>query len=183
MSGEITSIPNTIWRDQYMPATFKGARFHCEANAIESGRRIVQHEFPKKELPWAEDMGRAAASFTIRGYCIAYPFDADEFWQRDYRTARNRLAKALNELGAGMLELPTYRPLMVVCMRYRLTEEERFGGYCVFDMTFTEQGVDPQQYVPGADTAGQVGDASEALRNQVQRTLAPPSTPARVVSA
>jgi hypothetical protein len=40
-------------------------------------------------------------------------------------------------------------------------------------------------YVPTADTAGQVSDASQALRDQVQRTLAPPSasTPTRTVSA
>jgi hypothetical protein len=72
---------------------------------------------------------------------------------------------------------------MVVCMRYRLTEEERFGGYCVFDMTFTEQGVDPNMYVPTANTAGLVNDASQTLRDQVQRTLAPSSTPARTVEA
>jgi hypothetical protein len=79
--------------------------------------------------------------------------------------------------------MPTYQPLMVVCMRYRLTEEERFGGYCVFDMTFTEQGVDPSVYAPAADTTGLVNDASQALRDQVQRTLAPPTIPERTVSA
>ena len=42
------------------------------------------------------------------------------FWRRDYRQARNKLAQKLNEVGAGLLQLPTYQPLMVVCMRYRL---------------------------------------------------------------
>ena len=181
--SSITDIPNTVWRDQLLPATYKGARFHCEVNAIESGRRIVQHEFPKKDLPYAEDMGRAAAMFTIRGYCIAYPSDDDDFYQRDYRQARNKLAQKLNEVGAGLLQLPTYQSLMVVCTRYRLMEEERFGGYCVFDMTFTEQGVDPSVYAPAADTAGQVSDAAQQLRDQVQRTLTTPGTPASTVSA
>ena len=61
-----------------MPASFNGARFHCEANARESGRRIVEHQFPKKELPYAEDMGRAAREFTVRGYCIVFPYDSGE---------------------------------------------------------------------------------------------------------
>jgi len=150
--SSILDISNTRWRDQLMPATFKGARFHCEVAGIQSGRRIVQHEFPKKELPYAEDMGRAAAVFTVRGYCIAYPFDEDAFYQRDYRQARNLLAQKLNEIGSGELQLPTYRPLQVVCSQYQLTEEERFGGYCIFNMVFQEQGVDPQQYTPGEDT-------------------------------
>jgi len=180
----ITDISNTRWRDELMPASFKGARFHCEVNGIESGRRIVQHEFPKKDLPYAEDMGRAAAMFTVRGYCIAFPSDEDDFYQRDYRQARNRLAQKLNEVGAGMLQLPTYQPLMAVCMRYRLSEEERFGGYCVFDMTFTEQGVDPSRYAPTADTGGQVSGASQALRDELKRVLSTPGkTPERTVEA
>ena len=40
-----------------------------------------------------------------------------------------------------MLQLPTMPPIMVVCPGYRWSEEERYGGYCVFDMQFIEYGV------------------------------------------
>jgi prophage DNA circulation protein len=163
------------WRDYLMRASFKGAAFHCESNARESGRRIVEHEFPKKELPYAEDMGRHAREFSIRGYCIVYQADADDLYQRDYRVPRDALIAALETEGGGELQLPTQTIQNVVCPKYRLTEEERFGGYCVFEMTFLELGLDPL-YDPGQeDTQATVANAAQAVRDQVQRALAPPN--------
>ena len=83
------------WRKDLQPASFRGAFFHVETNSKENGRRIVVHEFPKKDLPYAEDMGRRAYEFSVRGYCIVYPKDLvgerNELYRRDYRIARNRL--------------------------------------------------------------------------------------------
>jgi|SRR5262245_49456701 len=147
----ITDIPNTRWRDELLPASFRGAAFHCEAGSWECGRRIVQHEFPKKDLPYAEDMGRRAVEFTVRGYCIAYPGNPIgapvagggqvTLYQRDYRQPRLALQRELDSGQPGVLQLPTMAPMMVVCPRYRLQEDERRGGYCVFDMQFQEFGL------------------------------------------
>lgn len=174
-----------VWRKALMPASFNGARFHCEANARESGRRIVEHQFPKKELPYAEDMGRAAREFTIRGYCIVFPYDSEyALYQRDYRRPRDELIKQLEAEGAGTLQLPTQPAQQVVCARYRMSEEERFGGYCVFDMTFLEYGLDPQALAPTIATASAIAEASEALRAQVLRAMsAPQLPPTRAISS
>ena len=152
--SSIFDIPNTKWRDELLPASFRGAEFHVESGGLESGRRIVTHEFPKKELPWAEDMGRRAVTCEVRGYCIAYPFDVDltGLYQRDYRVARNKLRAELDKGTPGVLQLPTLPPITVVCPRYRLTEESKAGGYCTFDMSFVELGEAPLQYVPNAQT-------------------------------
>ncbi|RXG91592.1 hypothetical protein EAS62_24240 [Bradyrhizobium zhanjiangense] len=175
-----------VWRRSLMPASFNGARFHCEANARESGRRIVEHQFPKKDLPYAEDMGRAAREFSVRGYCIVFPYDSEyTLYQRDYRIARDELMQQLEAEGPGILQLPTQPAQQVVCPRYRMSEEERFGGYCVFDMQFQEYGLDPQQFAPSLATVSAIVQASEALRSQVLRTLSeqplPPSS--KVISA
>jgi prophage DNA circulation protein len=132
------------FRDALLPASFRGAFFHVEAGARENGRRIVVHEFPKRELPYAEDMGRQAISFTVRGYCITYPRDDESpLYRRDYRIARDLLMAELEKEGDGVLQLPTLPRMRVVCQRYRLTEEEKAGGYCSFDMSFVEFGVSP----------------------------------------
>lgn len=160
-----------VWRKALMPASFNGARFHCESNSRESGRRIVEHQFPKKDLPYAEDMGRSAREFSVRGYCIVFPYDSEyTLYSRDYRRARDELIKQLEAEGPGILQLPTQPSQRVVCPRYRMSEEERFGGYCTIDMTFQEYGLDPQ-VVPNIATAAVVAAASEALRGQVQRSL------------
>jgi prophage DNA circulation protein len=164
------------WRDDWVRATYNGAPFHCEANSRESGRRIVEHEFPKKDLPYAEDMGRHAREFTVRAYCIVYPRDDDDLFRRDYRKPRDALIAALEQEGPGVLQLSTQPPQDVVITRYRMTEEERFGGYCVFDITFLEYGLDPLLDPSGQEnTATTVATSAQALRDQVQRSLAPPS--------
>ena len=164
------------WRKTKLsPAVFRQARFHCEMNAIESGRRIVEHEFPKKELPYAEDMGRHAREFTVRAYCIAYQRDDDDLFTIDYTVPRDALINALEQEGPGVLQLNTQPSQEVVVTRYRMTEEERFGGYCTFDITFLEYGLDPL-LDPNSSvlTSTAVAQAAQALRDQVQRTLAPP---------
>ena len=173
---EILELPSA-WRNSLLPASFNGARFHCETNARESGRRTVEHQFPKKELPYAEDMGRQAREFTVRGYCIVYPYDRDDLNQRDYRVARDALLLQLEQEGPGVLQLPTQPSQMVVCPRFRMTEEDRFGGYCVFDMTFQEYGVDPSTVAPTQSTAAAIASTSQALSNQVLRSLTQPALP------
>ncbi|MBO4220815.1 DNA circularization N-terminal domain-containing protein [Bradyrhizobium neotropicale] len=171
--ANIFDVPSA-WRDQLMPASYNDARFHCEVNSRQSGRRIVEHEFPKKDLPYAEDMGRQAREFSVRGYCIVYPYDSEILlFRRDYRQDRNLLIEALEAEGPGVLQLPTQPPQLVVCARYRITEEERFGGYCVFDMTFLEYGIDPQRWAPPIDTAAALNSASKNMRNEAMRVLKP----------
>jgi prophage DNA circulation protein len=129
------------WRDALMPASFRGAEFHVEVGNAESGRRIVVHEFPKRDVPYAEDMGRRAVEFSVRAYCISFPSDmGGVLYRRDYRIARDRLGRQLETEGPGILQLPLLKPMAVVCQRYRLTEEQKAGGYCSFDIQFVESG-------------------------------------------
>lgn len=173
--SDIFDLPSA-WRHSLMPAAFNGARFHCESNSRESGRRIVQHQFPKKERPYAEDMGRQAREFSVRGYCIVFPYETGEpLYGMDYRLPRDRLMQQLEAEGPGVLQLPTQTPMMVVCPRYRMQEEQRFGGFCTFDMVFQEYGLDPSLVAPGLATATISMQTSMQLRDQVLRSLAPPS--------
>jgi prophage DNA circulation protein len=168
------------FRDALLPASFKGAMFHVSAGGKESGRRIVVHEFPKRELPYSEDMGRKSFHFSVRGYCITYPIDTDvDLYSIDYRRARNALISALESEGSGTLQLPTLDPFLVACSGYTWSETEREGGYCVFDMTFSEQGLAPA--AAGQDTrtnlisdsiklADRVATVMEGLESQLRRT-------------
>jgi prophage DNA circulation protein len=142
VASVITDLKNP-WRDGWQPASFRGAFFYVESNSKSSGRRIVLHEFPKRDFPYPEDMGRHAWQFTVRGYLIQYPFDNSAHDPRqtpDYRIPRDALIAALEAAGPGVLQLPTIRPVTVVCPEYRWTEETNKGGYVVFDMTFQEYG-------------------------------------------
>jgi prophage DNA circulation protein len=158
--GSISDIHNP-WRDDLVPASFDGNEFFVDVGAREGGRRLVIHQFPKKETPYVEDMGRQATQFSVRGYCI------QSVSRPDYRPARDALQQRLDTGGYGDLQLPTMRPMKVACLRYRLTEEERLGGYCVFDMQFVEAGVSP--FKPTASPQQQLQQKATALQS---RTLA-----------
>jgi prophage DNA circulation protein len=168
------------WRDALLPANFDGCFFHVEAGSKENGRRIVVHEFPKKDTPYAEDMGKRAIEFSVRAYCIQYPLDAasgdpvpgDErfLYMRDYRIARNLLRDRLEREGSGTLQLPSLPPMRVVCPRYRLSEEERLGGYCVFDIQFVEFGAPPAG--PQISTRDRLLQQAAAMELQTMRNLA-----------
>jgi prophage DNA circulation protein len=128
---------------------FRNARFHVDTGVRESGRRIVPHEFPKRDVPYAEDMGRRAREFTVRAYIIVYPMeraaDAHPLHKRNYIPARDALIAALETEGPAELQLPLLGVLNVACSRYRITEEDKLGGYCVFDMSFVEYGQAPAE--------------------------------------
>ena len=131
-------------------------------------------------------MGRKAMGFSVRAYFIAYPFDTNQpLYRRDYRTPRNNLIKVLDAGQAGLLQLPTQAPMMVVCLQYRMTEEERFGGYCVVDMSFIEYGKTAN--VQPDVTAGLL-QASQTMIQRVMTVMAqgprpvlPPAPPPQVV--
>jgi prophage DNA circulation protein len=167
----ILDIPNTVWRDQLLPAMFRGQQFHMESMSRENGTHVVTHQFPKRDVPYSEPMGRRAFEFTLRGYTIAYPFNSNQpLYQRDYRVPRDNLIKVLEEGLPGSLQLPTLPPMYVLCTRYRVTEEEKLGGYCSFDMSFVEYGIKPT--LSAQDTFAQVVSTSETLKQRVQAVLA-----------
>lgn len=72
-------LPFQPWRASLLPASFGGAEFKVEAGAKSGGRRIAEHEYPKQDTPFGEDMGRKAHRWQITGYCIGpyYTIDRD----------------------------------------------------------------------------------------------------------
>jgi prophage DNA circulation protein len=158
------------WRDEYLPASFRGALFHCASNAFDGGERVVVHEFPKKDFPYTERMGRKAGEFTVRGYIVAYGGDyGNVLMRRDYRIARDQLRYVLDLGEEGQLQLPSLPVMNVICQRYRLSEEQRFGGYCTFDMSFVESGTSPLYY--SQDTQAGIIEEADELRKQVLSNL------------
>lgn len=174
---------HNAWRDALLPAMFDGVPFFCEAGSRETGRRVVIHEYPKRELPYSEDMGRRAIQFTVRGYIVSFMKDmglrsgsgpiqlpvtsmpkggiAASLYMKDYRIGRDLLQTRLDNPSEGVLQLPNMAragtgavlTLTAICSGYRMVEEDRFGGYAVFDMTFVEYGLINRMPPPSAVTA------------------------------
>jgi len=120
------------WRARLRRASFAGAVFHVEQQSRASGMRAVVHEYPKRNDPYTEIMGRQAVRYQVTGYCIG----------PDYQLEKDQLVAVLERPEAGLLVdpyMPT-KPLMVVCERFSVTETRERGGYCTFEMSFVELG-------------------------------------------
>ena len=134
------------------PASFRGVSFDSFEQHTESGgRRIVRHEFPLRDTPYAEDLGRKAGQWQVEAFILR------NRWA-DYESARDRLRDALRAAGPGTLVHPWLGQMQVCVDGYTVRESTREGGYCQFSVTFVEAGslIEPDIQ---KDTAAKVEEA------------------------
>jgi DNA circularisation protein N-terminus len=172
------------WRRKLRLASFKGQPFYVEQQGRTSGRRTVVHQYPKRDLPYSEDMGREALHYAMTGYLLMAPnYVASDFYGNggviegtrmpsNYDDARDNLETALLSGGPGRLVDP-YNPRLMVggygpiggamlfmCEKYTITESRERGGYCVVEMSFVEYG-QPGQLQSMINTVYTVATASD----------------------
>jgi prophage DNA circulation protein len=130
MARNSNGMPSNPWRQRWRQASFKGATFYVEHDSRASGRRVALHQYPKRDTPYAEDMGRRAVRHIVNGYQIG----------PNYIGPRDSLISALESEGPGMLVHPLLGQMNVMCDAYSVSERRVAGGMCVFEMSFVESG-------------------------------------------
>ena len=137
------------WRDNLRPASYRGAVFYLSQAAGASGRRLAVHEYPQRDEPFAEDMGRSTRRFTLTGYVLG----------PDYMAARDALIQACEVEGPGPLVHPYRGEIQVSCESVRWTESQEEGGICRFELSFVE-GAENRSPAAPVNTRGAVIDAA-----------------------
>lgn len=151
------------WRDKLQQASFRTAPFEVERAGLSSGRRLALHEYPYRDLPFAEDLGRKARGYEVEAYVLASTIDASGARSSDYMEARDALIAALESgAGPGTLVHPYLGRMQVAVRSYRLSETTREGGIARFTISFVEAGL-PLEPGVAADTANLVDERSDAL--------------------
>lgn len=143
------------WRDSLQPARFRGVNFFVDSSDYSTGRRTVTHEYPFRDQPYSEDMGRKARTFSIEGYVLG----------DDYFTARNELLDALEKPGPGELIHPYHGTRSVAVASVRVRESTDRGGMATFSIEFEETPAQPAQPTVIPDAAGAVRDSASALQS------------------
>lgn len=118
------------WKDKLRPAKFRGVAFYVDTSAFETGRRGVLHEFPGRDIPYREDLGRKAKAYPLEGYILG----------SDYRAVKDRLIQACEKEGSGELIHPYYGKVNVCCESLTATESAGEGGFCKLSLKFVEAG-------------------------------------------
>lgn len=140
-------------------ASFKGAKFHVEETGGRFGRRTVLHQYPFRDLPYGEDLGRAARRFDITAFFI----DTAEY---------QAFVDACESEGAGTLIHPFYGKAFV---QLDDTADVRFpraeGGRYSVQVSFVEAGENTE---PDAqeDAGGLLDSAVEDALNLVGQEFA-----------
>ncbi|MHC1700281.1 MAG: DNA circularization protein [Humidesulfovibrio sp.] len=149
-------------RDNLRPGSFRGAPFVTESHDHTLGRRSVRHEYPKRDVPYAEDMGRLARGFAMELFVIG----------DDYMAQRDRLREALEKNGPGELVHPYLGTQTVqVDGEVHLRETLREGRMARFSVTFVEAGL---EIAPDTkqDTAWGVGKNADAVTEAAKEGFA-----------
>jgi prophage DNA circulation protein len=141
-------------------ASFRRVMFHVETGGRLSGRRTVVHEYPKRNDPYAEDMGRVARRWQFSGYLIYRPSNP----LYEYVSQRKLLYEALEEDDAGMLIHPVFVPggAQAMCERFSMTESRERGGFTQFEMQFVEAGKIVSATGSSINTAATVSNNADA---------------------
>lgn len=130
------------WADatnsQRKMASFRGATFFVDSSGTSFGRRNIIHQYPKKNVPYIEDMGPDTDEFSIEGYIVQHIENNYNYFQE-----RNALIEALRKGGPGQLRHPFLGNLDVSVVG-KVQMQERFsqGGIARFSMTFVRAEAD-----------------------------------------
>ena len=149
-------MADSAWRQRLRPASFRGERFNVEVGARAGGRRLAPHEYPKRDEPYLEDMGRKARVFPVTAYCIG----------PDYQFDRDALILALETEGVGTLVHPTFGEFQVKIGPYSCVERREAGGYCEIEFTAFEAGIE-QAFTIEAVTQDQVRSGADAAQSDL----------------
>lgn len=128
-------------------ASFRGVPFGVRVDVGQFGRRVADHDYPFRDTPWAEDIGRAGRRFTITGFLIA---DDLVYGGGDVVAQRDAMVSALEAAGPGTLVHPTLGVMTVSAEPSTITGRWDEGRYFEILFNFVESG---QQIFPSTATS------------------------------
>lgn len=118
------------YSDTLHPASFRGVPFQINGADCGAGRRVQVHDYPQRDMPWVEDLGRATREIALDAFLIG----------ADYIDQVNRLLAALETAGPGTLVHP-WLGTMQVCLSAPARVRFDSGlGMATVSLSFVESG-------------------------------------------
>jgi prophage DNA circulation protein len=116
------------WRDRKQGASFRGVPFLVDTDSVPVGRRTQLHEFPQRDQPFVEDLGRRTRQYKFTGFVAG----------DDFLAQRDRLLTALDTPGAGELVHPWFGRLTVTAGECELSHARNELGMARFNLVFID---------------------------------------------
>lgn len=116
------------WRDRKQAASFRGVPFLVDSDSVPVGRRTQLHEFPQRDQPFVEDLGRRTRQYKFTGFVAG----------DDFLAQRDRLLTALDTAGPGELVHPWFGRLTVTAGECELSHARNELGMARFNLLFID---------------------------------------------
>ena len=144
-----------------LDASYKGVSFSVTESSIEVGRRTVTFEYPQRDFPYVEDLGKKARKIKLTAV----------YSGQDYVTDMGRLISVMEEEGPAVLVHPTLGPMMVTPTGVtKVVYDATKIGFASADLEFTESGAYSFPK-PITDTASVVERAYQQMREISLKTF------------
>lgn len=146
------------WRDDLLPASFRGIKFLIEQATVPVGRKGQLHEYPQRDEPFFESLGKQSQVHKVSAFVIG-----DDCFER-----RDKLLEALEKEGPGELVHPWLGRMQVDVGECDLSHSRPEGGMARLELTFYPS--KPRRFPTGtANTQQQVVKSSETLLQSALR--------------
>ena len=122
---------------QRLTASFKGVTFFVESSSISAGRRVVTHQYPQRDEPFTEDLGRAARVYNVSAFVVG----------EDCIEQAQSLRDVVEEPGPGTLVHPEFGELQVIAQPGGSMSFDQSRLTVRFELSFIEAGLNafPEQ--------------------------------------
>lgn len=141
----------SIFSKTLRQCSYKGVPFQAAAVTKTIQRRQVLHEYPQRDIPYLEDLGKGATLYKVTAFLVGDNCVAQA----------KRLEKALLSVGAGTFVHPWDGALTVsVYQASNISYSNSELRYCSLDITFVEAGElgYPNKLADGPTLARQLAD-------------------------
>jgi len=142
--------------ENLQPASFRRVPFQVDSADLETGRRNQIHEYPQRDKPYAQDLGRATRNLKFDAFVIG----------EDYIQQANSLLAALETIGPGQLVHPWFGAMQASVTSCSVAFNRELG-YARFSLSFVESGEleFPSATNATANISREAADSLESISN------------------
>jgi prophage DNA circulation protein len=153
------------WRDRKQGASFRGVPFLVDADSVPVGRRTQVHEFPQRDQPFVEDLGRRTRQYKFTGFVAG----------DDFLAQRDRLLAALDKPGSGELVHPWFGRLTVTAGECELSHARNELGIARFNLVFIDGMLEFPVQSPNTRRllAAQAPSLMDSMKDRFNSAMAP----------
>ena len=136
-------------------SSFRGIAFETTSAEVTFGRRVQVFEYPQRDIPFVEDLGRSARTIKFTAFVVG----------QDYIARMNRLIAALEEPGSGTLIHPWLGQMTVTAKAASSVKFSTALRTASITLEFVESG---EYKFPMSDT--DTGNLSRQMADLVKNT-------------